>query len=124
MVGPMIDAQNPPPGPVTQIRIGLPASMFEDVSPDRIRVGTKLFQSMLHSVTGFNETTEIVSSYRELATKLKEGKLDVGVFHGFEYAWVKDTPGLIPMQSLFPAVGSYRPALLFARTPGRRSQRI
>jgi ABC-type phosphate/phosphonate transport system substrate-binding protein len=45
---------------------------------------------------------ELVSNYRILATKLEEGKLDVGVFHGFEYAWVKDNPALIPIVVALP----------------------
>jgi hypothetical protein len=40
--------QNPPPNPVTQLRIGLPGSMFEGVSPELTRIATKQFQSILN----------------------------------------------------------------------------
>ena len=34
--------------------------------------------------------------YAVLADEMKNGKLDLAVFHGFEYAWVKHIPNLLP----------------------------
>jgi ABC-type phosphate/phosphonate transport system substrate-binding protein len=46
---------------------------------------------------------EIVSDCEALAAKMKEGKIHVGVFHSFEFAWVRDRyPELQPLAVTIP----------------------
>src|SRR5262249_37875058 len=43
---------------------------------------------------------------------MKDGKIDIGVFHGFEYAWLKDTPNLLPMVATVPNCGKVQACLV------------
>jgi ABC-type phosphate/phosphonate transport system substrate-binding protein len=48
--------------------------------------------------TGFNNEIVRVGNYKELASKLDKGELQLGAFLGFEYAWIKEKyPNLKPL---------------------------
>ena len=86
--------------------------MFEGVSPEVTEIATNQFQTTLQRITGFAGTVELVSHDRALVARLEEGKLDAGVFHGFEYAWVQDNPDLIPMVVAVPNCGKVQACLV------------
>ncbi|MBA4190672.1 MAG: hypothetical protein C0467_22030 [Planctomycetaceae bacterium] len=98
--------------PAAELRIGLPRPMFKDVPQAMVNAAARPFQSMIQDKAGVKGTVEVVADYKALAEKMKDGKIDIGVFHGFEYAWVKDTPGLIPMVSTVPNCGKIQACLV------------
>lgn len=97
---------------VTEIRIGFPEPMFKDVAPNLIQVAAKPFQEMLQKIAGISGTMEVVPNYKVLAELLDQGKLDMAVFHGFEYAWVKDSPSLEPIVVTVPNCGKVQACLV------------
>jgi ABC-type phosphate/phosphonate transport system substrate-binding protein len=71
------------------LRIGLVGSLFRNTPEALIQIMMGPFKSLMVSQTGLRG--EIVSGgeYDALAEKLKEGKVDLGVFHGVEFAWAR-----------------------------------
>ncbi len=104
--------QDPQPSKPSVTRIGFPEAMFKDVPPTLIQAAAKPFQAMIQKQAGLNGTLEICSDYKELADKLAKGQLEIGVFHGFEYAWVRDTPGLVPVVTAVPNCGKVQACLV------------
>jgi ABC-type phosphate/phosphonate transport system substrate-binding protein len=124
-------AEKPLPAPkAKELRIGLLKPMFKDVSQVLIDAAAKPFKGMIQKKTGLQGSLTMHPDYKELAAAIKEGKIDVAVFHGFEYAWVKDTPGLAPLVVAVPNCGSVQACLVVnenskAKTPGcLKGQRV
>jgi ABC-type phosphate/phosphonate transport system substrate-binding protein len=109
-----VEAQNPPPAPpvLKKVKIAFPEAMFRDVPKVFIDVAAKPFQDVIQKEAALDATLEIAADYKVLAEKLKAGKLDIAVFHGFEYAWVKDTPGLTPLVVAVPSCGTVQACLV------------
>ena len=116
-------AENPAPMPKEkEIRIGLLQPMFKDVPQALIQAAALPFKKMIQQQTGLQGSMEIVSDYKVLADGIKNGKIDLAVFHGFEYAWVKDTPNLAPLVAAVPNCGTVQACLVVnkqskAKTP-------
>jgi ABC-type phosphate/phosphonate transport system substrate-binding protein len=117
-------AENPAPtGRAKEIRIGLLKPMFKDVPTALVNAAAQPFKQMIQQKTGLAGEMEIVPDYKELAAAIKDGKIDVAVFHGYEYAWVKDTPNMKPLVVAVPSCGCVQACLVVhknspARTPG------
>jgi ABC-type phosphate/phosphonate transport system substrate-binding protein len=115
-VAPRAGAQNPttnPPAKPADVRIGFPQPMFKDIPESMIQVAAKPFQEMLQKIAGINGTMDVCPDYKVLADKLGKGKIDIAVFHGFEYAWVKDeVPGLEPIVVTVPNCGKVQACLV------------
>jgi ABC-type phosphate/phosphonate transport system substrate-binding protein len=99
-------------GPAAELKIGLPQPMFRDMPTAMVTVGARPFQSLIRDKAGVNGVVEVLPDYQALAGAMKAGKIDIGVFHGFEYAWVKDTPGLIPLVATVPNCGKVQACLV------------
>lgn len=84
------------------LKIGLPESMFSGVPQAVVQRASKPFQTMFEKQTGLKGEIAVGRDYADLADQLKDGKIDVAVFHGFEYAWVKQRPELIPLVVTVP----------------------
>lgn len=95
-----------------ELKIGLLAPMFKDVPPAMVAAAAKPFQKMIQDKSGLRGEVQVLADYRELADAVRTGKVDIGVLHGFEYAWVKDTPGLIPLVVTRPACGKVQACLV------------
>ena len=67
---------------------------------------------MIQKLASVNGLVELFPDYRALAASLKDGKIDVAIFHGFEYAWVKDTPGMVPLVVTVPNCGKVQAILV------------
>jgi len=102
----------PAADPNRELRIGLPAPMFKDVPEAMVNAAAKPLQKMIQEKSGLTGRIEIFPDYLELANSIKTGKTDIGVFHGFEYAWVKDTPGLVPLVVTRPNCGKVQACLV------------
>jgi ABC-type phosphate/phosphonate transport system substrate-binding protein len=98
--------------PISELRIGLPQPMFKDVPKAMVNAAARPFQNMIQEKAGVKGSVEVVPDYKILAQKISAGKLDIGIFHGFEYAWIKDTPGLIPLVATVPNCGKVQACLV------------
>lgn len=98
--------------PLSELKIGLPRPMFKDVPQAMVNAAARPFQTMIQDKAGIKGSVEVVDDYKALADKIATGKIDIGVFHGFEYAWIKDTPGLIPLVATVPNCGKVQACLV------------
>lgn len=72
------------------IRLGIVQSLFRDIPEPLIKVSLIPFQALMHEQTGLNcELTPPTDAY-ELAKKLSNHQVEVGVFQGFEFVWVRE----------------------------------
>lgn len=115
-VVPDAGAQNPPADAPLAVKIGFPEPMFKDVPANLIQVAAKPFQAMLQKIANLNGTMEVVPDYKHLADRLSKGKIDIGVFHGFEYAWVKENTDLIPIVVTVPSCEKVQACLVVHTT--------
>ena len=91
------EAADPP-----TLKIGFPETMFTGLPTGIVQTAAQPFQSMFEKQSGFKCEIAVVKDYAELADQLRSGKLDVAVFHGFEYAWVRQHPELVPLLCTVP----------------------
>lgn len=88
------------------IRIGLVQSMFRDVQPAIVYAVARPFRMLMERQTGLSGEFDISSDHLAMAKKLSEKKLDVGVLHGFEFAWIKSKyPEIEPVTVAQPQGG-------------------
>ena len=102
---------NPPPNP-QEVRIGFPDALFKDVPKPLINAAIGPFQKMIHKQIGMSGSMKICQDYVELADDLKAGKIEIGVFHGFEFAWVKNNPAFLPLVITNPSCGKVQACLV------------
>lgn len=80
------------------IQIGLVRSLFRDAPASMIRLLSRPLKALMESQTGLTGELVVAGDGSELADKLKDGKVHLGVFHGFEFAWARQkNPGLKPL---------------------------
>jgi ABC-type phosphate/phosphonate transport system substrate-binding protein len=91
-LSPRAAAQDP------DLKIGMMQSTFRDVQPAVVQALSRPFQTLFQRHTGLAGSIELVSSADVLASKLKDRSLDLGVFHGFEFAQQRTLhPDLTPV---------------------------
>jgi len=71
------------------LRIGLNRHMFRDLPSGMVNSLAKPFQKLLESQTSLTGEVAVCSDAQVLAQQLYDGNVEIGVFHGFEYAWLK-----------------------------------
>src|SRR5262245_39784635 len=91
------EAAQPPP-----LKLGVPENLFTNLPPAVVQTAAKPFQSLFEKQTGLKGEVEVCKDYAELTDKLRNGKLDVAVFHGHEYAWVQHHPELLRLVIAVP----------------------
>jgi ABC-type phosphate/phosphonate transport system substrate-binding protein len=96
---PGVPARAAEPAP---LRMGMPESMFSGLPPAIVQVGAQPFKDMLEKQTGLKGEVTVTKDYADTTAQLRAGKLDVAVYHGFEYAWVREHPELIPLMVTVP----------------------
>jgi len=90
--------------PPKVLHLGVLSGMFRDIPPPLIHAAAVPFRDLLKRQTGLDGEVEVVADHEEQAARLQAKKLHIGVFHGFEWAWVKDRhPDLIPLAVSVPA---------------------
>lgn len=80
------------------VRIGMLKSLFRDI-PDRM-MGflTVPFSGLMYSQTGVKGQMVLIGDTFELADKMEKNEIQLGVFHGFEFAWAQGkNPKLKPL---------------------------
>ena len=70
------------------IRIGLVKTLFRDVPPLLVPIGLRPMKALMESQTGVAGDLVPAGDYENLARQLKEDEVQLGVFHGVEFAWV------------------------------------
>jgi ABC-type phosphate/phosphonate transport system substrate-binding protein len=81
----------------------MPAGMFRDVKPAMFAALSKPFYSLVETQTGMKSDLVLVASPDEMRQQLNNGQLQFGVFHGFEFAWMKEKdPTLKPIMVAAP----------------------
>jgi ABC-type phosphate/phosphonate transport system substrate-binding protein len=92
-----------PEAPAAPVRIGMLASMFRNVKPALFNVQAKPFRSLVEAQTGLKTELLLEPTADELRKKMEAGTVQLGLFHGFEFAWVRlKQPALRPLTIVSP----------------------
>lgn len=85
------------------IKVSIMDGMFRGVPQGLIQAGGQQFGGLFEKLVGLPGQVETDASHLALAKKLDGGKVHLGVFHGFEWAWVKkEYPNLAPLAITIP----------------------
>lgn len=80
------------------VEIGLCGSLFRDMPDGVLDVMAKPFGLLMAAQTGMVGHLAKTADAEELAQKINEQKIHVGVFHGYEYGWARQKyPDLKPL---------------------------
>jgi ABC-type phosphate/phosphonate transport system substrate-binding protein len=80
------------------VRIGLVNSLFRDTSEALLQIAMRPFKALLESQMGVQGTFVGGGDPESLGRALTEGRLELGIFHGFEFAWARTKyPQLKPL---------------------------
>lgn len=86
------------PAPGDAIRIGTSGTLSPGKSSNQEAAALATLQDFIHTETGMADEIVRQKDWQQLAEKMKAGKLQVGVFQGYEFAWAqKDYSGLKPL---------------------------
>jgi ABC-type phosphate/phosphonate transport system substrate-binding protein len=88
------------------VRIGMVGSLFNDIPPALVEFVGGPFKMLMKQFTGLNGELKVGGDAYEVGKKLVDRKLDLAVFHGFEFGWARQKyPELRPLTI---AVSKYR----------------
>lgn len=80
------------------IQIGLVDSIFRDVPDSMVKLALRPFRELMFSQTGLRGKLISAGDALTLGEQLTSNKLQLGVFHGFEFAWAQQKyPELRPL---------------------------
>jgi ABC-type phosphate/phosphonate transport system substrate-binding protein len=80
------------------VRIGLVKTLFRDVPALLIPIGLRPMKALMESQTGVGGDLMPSGDYDKLARQLKDDEVQLGVFHGVEFAWAHEKyPTLKPL---------------------------
>ena len=96
------DAAEPGPVAPTTLKIGLPESLFSGMPAGVVQIGAKPFKDMLEKQAGLKGEIVLTKDFADATAQLRDGKLDLAVYHGFEYAWARQHPELVPLLVTVP----------------------
>ena len=86
------------PDPNHTIQIGLVRSLFREAPSSMIGLLSRPLKALMESQTGLTGELILAGDYADLGARLKDGKAQLGVFHGFEFAWARrQNPALKPL---------------------------
>jgi ABC-type phosphate/phosphonate transport system substrate-binding protein len=72
------------------IRIGVVKSLFRDYPDAMLNMVTVPFSTLMEAQTGVKGQIVLVKDAIELGDKLDHNDVQLGVFHGFEFAWAQE----------------------------------
>lgn len=85
------------------LKIGMLKGMFRDTPPAAVMATSGPFRAVIQKEAGVRGEVELVADHQTLVAKLKDGTCQIGVFHGFEYAWAaKQDANLVPIVTTLP----------------------
>jgi len=98
------------------IKIGLLKSMLHDTDRARFEVLAANFRTVMKEQTGLAGELLSVDSADELRRQLEEGTLQLGAFHGYEFAWEQaKRPDLEPLMLAASNPDVLRPVIVVAK---------
>ncbi|MFL5331047.1 MAG: phosphate/phosphite/phosphonate ABC transporter substrate-binding protein [Gemmataceae bacterium] len=98
------------------VKIGMLKSMFRDVKPGVFSALSGTFSGLVESQTGMKGELTQVDSPDDMRQKVMNGELQLGAFHGFEFAWMKlKEPDLQPLMLAAVNPGSLKAVVVVAK---------
>ncbi|HLZ09010.1 MAG TPA: PhnD/SsuA/transferrin family substrate-binding protein, partial [Chloroflexota bacterium] len=80
------------------LQIGMLASFYRGVPDSNIKASTEAFKKLMNRDVGRDGNVETIPDPFDMGKQLADGKLQIAVFHGFEYAWIRTKyPALKPL---------------------------
>jgi ABC-type phosphate/phosphonate transport system substrate-binding protein len=102
-----------PADPLPEVRIGLPDVLFRDVHPVLVNAAAEPFKEMIQKTLGMSGILVKAKDYQVLADQLRAKQVDIALFHGFEYAWIKEKyTELTPLVMTLPTCGKVQACLV------------
>jgi len=101
------------------VRIGLIRSLFRDTSEPLMQIIMRPFKALMEAQTGMQGQLVAAGEANDLAQRLKSGDCQLGIFHGFEFAWARQlVPELKPLLIAVPKQQPYLRAYLVVAAEG------
>ncbi len=75
---------------ISPVRIGVTGSLFRDTPEALVQTMMRPFKSLMESQTGLSGELVAGLKSEELGQRLKDEKLQLAVYQGFEFAWAKE----------------------------------
>jgi ABC-type phosphate/phosphonate transport system substrate-binding protein len=108
--GALLGVREPAPAaetlPAKTVQIGLVKSLFRDTPESLIQVLAKPLKTLMEAQTGLTGQLQVAGDANNLGQQLHEAKVQLGVFHGFEFAWARQK--YTDLKALVIAVSSNR----------------
>ena len=87
------------------LHIGLPKTLFRGFPDNALNLANKPFQRLIQDQIGMPGNVLNAPNAMEMAKQLDAGEIQLGVFHGFEFAWAQARyPQLEPLVVALPMV--------------------
>ena len=102
--------------PVGDLKMGMLQGMFRDVKPAVMQALSKPFRELVLKQTGYTGEVEICADALALTGKMKDKSVQIGVFHGFEFAWAQTKcADLVPLIVTRPPGGKVQAVVVVAK---------
>lgn len=103
------------------VRIGMVQGMFRDVNPAVVQAMSRPLRELIARQSGLTGDVQILPDAFALSDQMAAGRFDLGVFHGFEFAWVRErNPNLQPVVVTVPP-GRWLRTLVVVRADSKLS---
>lgn len=103
------------------VKIGMVQGMFRDVNPAVVQAMSRPLRELIARQSGLTGDVQILPDAFALSDQMAAGRFDLGVFHGFEYAWVRErNPNLQPVVVTVPP-GRWLRTLVVVRADNKLS---
>jgi ABC-type phosphate/phosphonate transport system substrate-binding protein len=108
--------------PTDSIQIGMVQGMFRDVQPAMVQAMSKPLRDLIKKQTGLTGEVDICKDVHELSQKMSDKKLHIGIYHGFEFAWVKSKNlDLVPLVVTVPPAGKFQAHVVVSKESSHKS---
>ena len=102
-ITPRADAKADAAAAPDTIKVGIMSGMFKGVPEPLIKAGGNQFSGLFKQITGLPGAVVVEDRHHDLAKKLNDNEVHLGVFHGFEWAWLqKHNPNLTALAITIP----------------------
>ena len=89
--------------PAGGVRIGMVQGMFRDVNPAVVQAMSRPLRELISRQSGLTGDVQILPDAFALSDQMAAGRFEMGVFHGFEFAWARErNPNLVPVAVTVP----------------------
>ena len=94
-------------GELPPVRIGAMATMFRETNAAKFAALAKAFCAAVEVETGSKCTLDFIADPADMRRQLSDGKIQLALVHGFEFAWMKQVDPNV--KSLLIAAPVHRP---------------